>query len=180
MEKQNKNFEIFQQITNHSIPKWADLPEIDLYMDQVIALMEKYLADASCEDSKLITPSMINNYVKLGIMPAPNKKKYSRDHLAYLVIICSLKQVIPISNIKIMIEKKLQNNTIAETLDFYSSLYDFTFETLFETCKNYMNSNQSDIKTLDDTSLFTAITAANCINISNKLFFEMSKKQKEL
>ena len=51
---------IFSKIANHSLPKWNDLPELDLYMDQVIALMEKYLADISTPDSKLITPSMIN------------------------------------------------------------------------------------------------------------------------
>ena len=84
------------------IPLWNELPELDLYMDQVIGLMEKYL-NASKKD-KLITPSMINNYVKLGIMPPPQKKKYSKTHIAYLIIICSLKQVMPIPNIKILID----------------------------------------------------------------------------
>lgn len=177
MDKIKENSDIFQKIQNHSLPKWDDLPEIDLYMDQVIALMEKYLTDSSFPDAKLITPSMINNYVKHNIMPAPIKKKYSREHLAYLIIICSLKQVMPISNIKIMIEKKLEQNSIAETLDFYSNLYDFTFKNIFETCKNCLSSSDSNIKTLDDTSLFTAITAANCINISNKLFYETNNNE---
>lgn len=169
MDKNKQNLDIFSKIAHHSIPKWSDLPEIDLYMDQVISLMEKYLSDTS-QETKLITPSMINNYVKLGIMPAPIKKKYSREHLAYLVIVCSLKQVMPISNIKTMIDKKLQKNSIAETLDFYSNLYDFTYKTLVETCQNYLVSDESMIENTDDTSLFTAIAAANCRNISNKLF----------
>ena len=147
-----------------------EIPELDLYMDQVIALMEKYLCDTSNEDNKLITPSMINNYVKLSIMPAPIKKKYSREHLAYLIIICSLKQAIPIPNIKLMIDKKLEKNTISETLDFYSDLYDFAFKTISDTCKKYINSDDTNAEILEDTSLFTAITAANCIDISNKLF----------
>ena len=172
----NKIFENLNFVYS-SIPKWSDLPEIDLYMDQIISLMEKYLTDNQSQDTKLITPSMINNYVKLGIMPAPVKKKYSREHLAYLVIICSLKQVMPISNIKTMIDKKLQKNTISELLDSYSNLYDFTFKTLLETCKTYLDSNEFDIKTPEDTSLFTAIAAANCRNISNKLFY-MNNPQK--
>lgn len=175
MDKKQENLEIFSKIAHHSIPKWNDLPEIDLYMDQVIALMEKYLSDTSSQDTKLITPSMINNYVKLGIMPAPFKKKYSREHLAYLVIICSLKQVMPIANIKVMIDKKLENNTISEILDFYSDLYDFTFNELLDTCSDYLNSNDSKIKTIEDTSLFAAIAAANCRNISNKLFYMDNK-----
>lgn len=179
MNNKKENLDIFSKINHHSLPKWSDLPEIDLYMDQVIALMEKYLADVSSQDSKLITPSMINNYVKLGVMPAPIKKKYSREHLAYLVIICSLKQVIPISNIKSMIDMKLQKNTIAEILDFYSNLYDFTFNTLYETCSNYLNSDESNIESLEDTALFTAIAATNCINISNKLFYMNTAKTKK-
>jgi len=157
---------VYSQIKNHSIPKWNDLPEIDLYMDQVIALMEKYLKDEK-SDTKLITSSMINNYVKLDIMPAPVKKKYSREHLAYLFIICSLKQVMPISNIKSMIEEKLKKNTIAEILDFYSNLYDFAFNTLIE----YLSSSKTTIETVEDASLFSAIAAVNCRNISNKLFY---------
>lgn len=171
MDKCKENLDIFSQIAHHSIPKWSDLPEIDLYMDQVIALMEKYLSDTLAQETKLITRSMINNYVKLGIMPAPIKKKYSREHLAYLVIICSLKQVMPISNIKAMIDKKLQKSTIAETLDFYSNLYDFTYKTLLKTCKTYLDSDEIIIQNADDASLFTAIAAANCRNISNKLFY---------
>lgn len=179
MDKKQENLDIFPKIAHHSIPKWSDLPEIDLYMDQVIALMEKYLADSSSQDSKLITPSMINNYVKLGIMPAPVKKKYSREHLAYLVIICSLKQVMPIPNIKVMIDKKLKNNTISEILDFYSDLYDFTFNKLLVTCSDYLNSKESKIKTLEDTTVFSAIAAANCRNISNKLFYINNQTQKQ-
>ena len=141
-------------------------------MDQVIALMEKYLADKTT-DSKLITPSMINNYVKLGIMPAPVKKKYSREHLAYLFIICSLKQVMPISNIKSMIDEKLKKNSIEEILDFYSNLYDFSFNTLIE---YIASSKASNIETIEDASLFSAIAAVNCRNISNKLFYLNSSK----
>lgn len=177
MEKHKQDLSIISNMPHHSIPKWDDLPEIDLYMDQVIALMEKYLSDTSTQETKLITPSMINNYVKLGMMPAPVKKKYSREHLAYLVIICSLKQVMPIANIKVMIDKKLQKNTIAETLDFYSNLYDFAFRTLLETCINYLETNESNIINLEDTSLFTAIAAANCRNISTKIFY-MNQPQK--
>lgn len=156
---------IFSKIANHSLPKWDDLPELELYMDQVIALMEKYLADIATPDSKLITPSMINNYVKLGIIPAPLKKKYSREHLAYLIIICSLKQVMPISNIKAMIDDKLATHTISEILDRYSDLYDVTFRAVLEMCSQHLATDMEK-----DTALFAAITATNCINISNKVF----------
>ena len=61
-----------------SIPHWDALPDLDLYMDQVIAFMEKYLSLFGDSRDKLITPSMINNYVKLGVLPPPVKKKYNQ------------------------------------------------------------------------------------------------------
>lgn len=67
-------------LNTRKIPLWNELPELDLYMDQIIVLMEKYLG--STPKDKLITPSMINNYVKLGIIPSPTKKKYSKVHIA--------------------------------------------------------------------------------------------------
>ena len=82
------------------IPRWNELPEIDLYLDQVVNYLEKYLAQYSVnKEDKIITKTMINNYVKQGIMPAPEKKKYSRAHIAYLMVICVLKQVYSISDI---------------------------------------------------------------------------------
>jgi len=86
-------------LNSYKLPTWDELPSINLYMDQVIALMNQYLAQnipASSEGSQILTPPMINNYVKLKVLPAPVKKKYSRIHLAYLVMICSLKQALNI------------------------------------------------------------------------------------
>ena len=77
MSKKEKKFEDYFKIIKHKIPYWDELPEIDLYMDQVIALMDKYLSfHKTDENSVIVTHSMINNYVKLGIMPAPFKRTY--------------------------------------------------------------------------------------------------------
>ena len=68
-------------------------------MDQVIALMNQYLKEyipSSDDTTQTITPPMINNYVKLKVMPAPVKKKYSKVHIAYLIMLCSLKQALSI------------------------------------------------------------------------------------
>lgn len=88
------------RLEHYEIPSWEELPCLDLYMDQVITLMEQYLSVYQKEDEKLITPSMINNYVKLGVIPKPYKKRYNRIHLAYLTMVCSLKQVLSISVIQ--------------------------------------------------------------------------------
>lgn len=56
-----------------TLPRWRQLPEVDLYMDQVLLLMEKYLRSATGE--RVVTSAMINNYVKMGALPPPERKK---------------------------------------------------------------------------------------------------------
>ena len=81
-----------------ALPLWNELPDIELYMDQVITIIAKYISGAPAE--KLLTPSMVNNYVKLGTIPAPIRKKYSRIHLAYLFMVCTLKQTLDMATIQ--------------------------------------------------------------------------------
>ena len=94
--------ELEQNLTNYSLPLWDELPDIELYMDQVISLLTKYLGIyyETLHTDKIITPSMINNYVKLKTIPAPVKKKYSKTHLCYLLIICTLKQTLDMATIQ--------------------------------------------------------------------------------
>lgn len=92
------------ELQQYHLPRWEELPDIELYMDQVITLIERYLFPLvdpqENEKNKVITSAMINNYVKLGIMPKPYKKRYERMHLAHLIVITILKQVIMIPEIK--------------------------------------------------------------------------------
>ena len=80
---------------NHvHILRWQELPDFDLYMDQVIGLIEKSLSFLKLdEDDKIVTSTMINNYVKAKLVSPPIKKKYSREHVAYFTVICFLKRV---------------------------------------------------------------------------------------
>ncbi len=70
---------------------WNSFPEIDLYMDQVITMMNRQLEPLYVDSDRPLTPSMINNYVKDGVMPRPSHKKYTREHLTILSLICMLK-----------------------------------------------------------------------------------------
>ena len=88
-------------LETHALPAWADFPALPLYMDQVILLMNGYLRQTDARDGeKAVTPAMINNYVKLKIIPPPVKKRYGRGHLAYLVMVCLLKRTISTAEIK--------------------------------------------------------------------------------
>ena len=88
------------QVAGLRLPRWDELPDLELYMDQVLSLMERYLGAYPGYDRKGLTASMVNNYVKLGVMPPPTKKKYARVHLAHLIMICVMKGSFPIELIK--------------------------------------------------------------------------------
>ncbi len=79
------------------LPRWEELPDIDLYMDQVIKLTEKHLYVIGI---KPVTAAMINNYVKLNLLPAPIAKKYTRQHVAFIFAIAILKDVFEIVQIR--------------------------------------------------------------------------------
>ncbi|NTW90617.1 MAG: DUF1836 domain-containing protein [Erysipelotrichaceae bacterium] len=94
------------------LPRWEELPNIELYKEQVLELLELYLKPLGVRP---ITASMINNYTKLNLIPAPIKKKYSRKHLAHIFIIALLKDVFEISEIVrgINLEKGILGRDIA-------------------------------------------------------------------
>lgn len=109
MEEQQFSSEtVRMQLGQRCLPKWEELPDFELYMDQVIALVGRCLETGCGGEEHQLTSSMVNNYVKMGAMPAPFKKRYSRTHLAHLLVICTLKQVMPIAAICAMIKKELE------------------------------------------------------------------------
>lgn len=96
--------EWMDKLEKFDLPDWESLPQLDLYMDQVILLLTRYLSPVDMYgEEKAITASIINNYVRMKVMPPPVKKRYSRMHLAYLVMICTLKQSLSISCIQRML-----------------------------------------------------------------------------
>lgn len=87
-----------------------ELPNIDLYMDQVTTFMDRQLASSKrYEDDKILTKTMINNYAKNRLLPAPDKKKYSRDHMLTLIFIYYLKNILSINDIKALLDPITDN-----------------------------------------------------------------------
>lgn len=96
--EKDKFITVFNEMSDENsrpeLPLWNELPDIDLYMDQVISIIAKYTVKGG------LTPAMVNNYVKLGTIPAPIRKKYSKSHLAYLLMVCTLKQTLDMATIQ--------------------------------------------------------------------------------
>ncbi len=107
-----------KEVENFSSAEWDRLPEIYLYMDQVLTYMNKQLHLFERSDSEcVLTSSMINNYVKDGVLPRPAQKKYAREHLAVLTVICMLKQVLSIQDISALVKTLLKNAPASEVYD---------------------------------------------------------------
>ncbi len=110
-------------VSGFRLPSWENIPDIGLYMDQVIVLLTQYLSlitspgdadeeEGSEHDSKLFSASAINNYVRLKLMPAPVKKKYYRVHIACLIMIFTLKQAMSINFVKELLSNELPEEDI--------------------------------------------------------------------
>ena len=98
-EKQLEPEEICARLETVRLPRWEELPDLELYMDQVLSLTRRYLAPYPDFADNGLTASMVNNYVKAGVLPAPVKKRYTRRHLSRLLMICLLKSSLSIAEI---------------------------------------------------------------------------------
>lgn len=85
-------------------PKWEDLPELDLYLDQVLLYVNQTTQSLRQDSDKGLTASMINNYVKHGLVDKPIKKKYNRQQLARLIAITVFKPVFSIQEFSHAVE----------------------------------------------------------------------------
>lgn len=83
-----------------------DIPDIDLYVDQVTTFMESHLKNTTRDPGvdKILTKTMINNYAKNDLIPPPSKKKYSKDHVLLLIFIYYYKGILSISDIQELLE----------------------------------------------------------------------------
>ena len=117
-------------VTKFHIPRWNELPNIDLYMDQVLNYIENSLKDYIKSDEKFLTKTMINNYVKHGILQPPINKKYNKLHIAELFAICILKQVYSISEIKELLALALKTNSAENS---YNKFCDYLTDSLVST-----------------------------------------------
>ena len=96
-----KLHELKELLTQKRPSPWKKLPDLDLYMDQVLAYIPRQLVHFG---SELLTSSMVNNYSKKGLLPRPNGKRYGRVHLGYLTAIVCLKNVLSVQDAGTLLE----------------------------------------------------------------------------
>lgn len=111
--------EWISKLYDTNLPRWEELPDFDIYMDQLITLVERYLNLLKSGEDAIITSSMVNNYVKLKLIPKPIKKRYGKVHLAYLIAITLLKQVLSITEVKEGIEYQAKLSGLKQAFNLF-------------------------------------------------------------
>lgn len=124
-------FDMFEKwldnLSSFQLPDWDKLPDVDLYMDQIVTYLEGKLS--FLKEEKIVTPFMVNNYVKGGVLPPPTKKKYNREQIASLFIICILKRTISLNDIATILKIDEEHNQTKDAIYIeFKQLYDFTIQ----------------------------------------------------
>lgn len=143
---------ILESISRIDYVKSSDIPNIDLYMDQVTTFMEKQLKSSKrYEDDKILTKTMINNYAKNNLLPPPVRKKYSKEHLIVLTFIYYFKSILSIKDIEILLkpitDKYFHSDENFDLTHIYDEVCSFE--------KNRIKDVQEDIKQMYETSFNT-------------------------
>jgi hypothetical protein len=156
----------------------SEIPDIDLYMDQVTTFMEDKLEEFKrTKEDKILTKTMINNYTKNKIIPSPKKKKYSKEHMMLLILTYHMKQILSIGDIHSLLSPISENNDV-ETL--YKNFIEIQF-------KEYDDFSKEIIKKVDELETQTSIheDASNQLMLYSIIFFliiqaSMQKKLAEI
>lgn len=136
----------------------SDIPDLDLYMDQVTNFIDEKLGTLKRnEDDKILTKTMINNYTKHGILMPPKNKKYSKDHMILMILVYYLKQILSLDDIKALFQPVLKNIehteddiiSLDEIYSIFLELKDHELDSFKETLSVNVNSIEEKIENLD-------------------------------
>jgi hypothetical protein len=142
-------FEILNNLQLESNIKLDEIPEIDLYMDQVIQLFESKLSEQKRkEDEKILTKTMINNYAKGKLLLPIKNKKYSKEHIILMSLIYNLKGALSINDIKLSLEEII-NKSEGEKYPL-RELYSCFLEDCINDEKNFKEDVISKIENIDN------------------------------
>lgn len=159
MIKLNETIKVIEQLINDlefsNNIRLSDIPNIDLYMDQVTTFMNDHLSNSKrYPDDKILTKTMINNYSKNKLIPPSIKKKYSKEHMVLLILIYYYKNALSIQDIEKLLKpitskfyNKNNSNTTLERI--YDQLMELQKEQINKTTKDIHDTILSTIKSFN-------------------------------
>ncbi len=123
---------------------WKTLPDIELYMDQVLSMMNHSFDVLSTPTDRPLTSSMINNYVKDKVVPAPVKKKYTREHLTALSILTMLKSEFTLPEIRSLMEGLSETYPTEELYAAFADAQSYCMQQAVEAVEEGLSGEQSE------------------------------------
>ena len=153
--KQETKQQIAETLRDFRLPRYNEIPNVGLYLEQATKYVGEYLAPLG---EYTLTPSMISNYVKKGLIANPVKKQYGREQIAYLFFIAVAKSVLSLDALTGFIKLQQQTYTLPKAYDYFAeeleNLLAFTFE--MKDTMETVGEDNTDEKRL----LYTCIVAA--------------------
>lgn len=162
------------QVSLH-LPRWSDLPSIGLYMDQVLSLINPYFQE-NYGGSYSLTSTMVNNYVKVGVIPSPVKRRYNRESIARLFVIITLKSLFNVNEISQLIEALAEGHELSEGYDLYCDTLERAIASTYEDSTSHVKPDDDYLRVLEDT----AIAAAYQLIVKRRLFLRSSRQEATL
>lgn len=157
---------ISEEIKYFNLPKYNEIPNVGLYLEQTAKYISEYLEPIQSE----LTGSMISNYVKKGLVSNPVKKQYNREQIAYLIFIAVAKMVLSIEDIKLTIEIQKKSYS-SETAYNY-------FESELKNIINYVFGITNELKEIGTESTEQKTLLRNIIiTVAHKVYLEKNFQQ---
>ena len=146
---------ILSSISRIDYIKPEDIPNIDLYMDQVTTFMEESLRSTKrYTDDKILTKTMINNYAKNNLLPPPVKKKYSREHVLVIIFIYYFKNILSIKDIETILapltEQYFSDTKGLSITDIYSDICELEKSRIWNMQKDVTHSYNTAMEMFQD------------------------------
>lgn len=168
-----------EDILNYHCPRWDEWPDLGLYMDQVTNLLEKNVSIFYEDQSKIVTSTMINNYVKLKIIMPSKNKKYQREHLAYFYVVFLLKSVLGLSDICDAIEFLLNSHSLEKTYNILCDEIEVALKIAFDD----NDKSKIEIKNDDDfegIEIVRSVSLAFAYTLLTRLYIGAQKATQEV
>jgi len=163
-----------ESIRDVRLPRYEEIPNVGLYLEQVTKYIEEYLAPI---ENLTITASMISNYVKKGLVANPVKKQYNREQIAYLIFIAAAKSVLSLDDISLFLEMQKQTYATKKAYDYFCMEFENVIQYIFGLKDSLENVGieQSDEKIMLRN---TIITVAHKIYLEK--CFQAIRKENEM
>ena len=146
---------ILESVSRIDYIKPEDIPNIDLYMDQVTTFMEEQLVSSKrYADDKILTKTMINNYAKNKLLPPPEKKRYSKEHVLMLIFIYYFKNILSINDIQTLLtpitQKYFKSMTEKDMTYIYNEVFSMEKEQIESLKKDLLRKYKTAQDTFED------------------------------